>query len=83
MSKRKIILDDVLGRQTLQSWEPNEQIESLIVGKYCYIINNFVANMAVYSISETKRAKDLNLRKYLEFLIKSRHNKNMSGKELK
>lgn len=39
--------------------------------------------MAVYSISETKRAKDLNLRKYLEFLIKSRHNKNMSGKELK
>ena len=39
--------------------------------------------MAVYSISETKRAKDLNLRKYLEFLIKSRHNKNMSGKEHK
>ena len=49
---------------------------------FCDSTDGADASMMVYSLLETARANGLNPRKYLEYLLEARPNKNMSNEEL-
>lgn len=61
-------------------------IRPITVGRrnwlFCDSTDGADASMMVYSLLETARANGLNPQKYLEFLLKSRPNENMSDEEL-
>lgn len=50
---------------------------------FCDTADGANANMMVYSLLETTRANGLNPQKYLEYLLETRPNKNMSDEKLK
>lgn len=74
------------GRCSISNNLSENSIRPVTVGRrnwlFCDTTDGADASMMVYSLLETARANGLNPQKYLEYLLETRPNQNMSDEEI-